>query len=317
MTMCAAITVPIIKDGYRLYPGMPVSSSGGQQIQGTSTTHRYYRDPNMVINNRGQANSQTLYFTRQSSCNNYGAGMSSSPPDGGGPVAASPPGRNGGGNNGNGHGATVRQGGHAGAGGNRIIVGGATGGHQVVLLQPRTRTTSNQSQMSARSSFEVGPTQMNYWTDQAANRTAMSTSQLYIQKRRELCIQQQLAKQQQQLQQQQLQQQQQQQQPSDSINSNLVGSVSTSVVADEQRKRKPSSQGDPNNNSDSESSNPFRKFLRRLGFGSSPSTSSTPSTISHTRHVSFESPIIGSDCESGIEQAISASETGVAVSAWH
>lgn len=275
MTMCAAITVPIIKDGYRLYPGMPVSSDRSGSTQTT----------NMVVNQRvSRQNSQTLYFQQQQSC---GSPSEAS-------TASSPPGRN---NCVHGNASNSGGGSHR----NGIIVGGAV--HQVVLLQPRTRPATNQPQISARSSFEVGPTQMNYWTDQAANRTAMSTSQLYIQKKRELCIQQQLQKQEmakKQLQQQQLQQQQQR---SDSINSNTSG-------ATEERKRK-TSQGDHNNNSDSEPTNPFRKLLRRLGFGSPPTTNGTPPH----RHVTFDT--IGSDCESGIEQGVSATETSMAVAAWH
>jgi len=106
------------------------------------------------------------------------------------------------------------------------------------------------------------------------------------------------------------QQQQQQLQQRASVDAATVSRNELSTI-EEQRKRK-TSQGDHNNNSDSDT-NPFRKLLRRLGFGNSSSA-----TQQNQRHVSFQDSMISADCESGIEQAVSASEsTSVAVTAWH
>lgn len=177
--------------------------------------------------------------------------------------------------------------------------------HQVVS-QPRVRTTSNQSQMSARSSFEVGPTTLR--TDLIRGRSAMSTSQLYMQQRRELAIKQQLHRQE--LAKKQLQQQQggksrkspspapplAQRSDSNGNESSVTdydAEDSLNFTEDQHRSRKGSS-GDHNNNKDS---NPLRKLLKRLGLGNS-----HPATPNHRRHQSEAN----SFSESSIEQAVPA-----------
>jgi len=288
--MCAALTAPIIKDGYRLYPGMPVSGSAG--VGGHRGVGRSGASQQKTPKGRHQ---NGLLIPQQH-------GGRSSPPDSLLSTSESPP-RN----------------------------GNLRGSPHQVLLQPRVRTSSNQSQMSARSSFDVGPTTIR--PDLIRGRSALSTSQLYMQQRRELAIQQQLRKQ-------ELarrQQAQQQQQSTSTKNRKSSSPVPSSHLAQRsdsngndsaitdydaedclnlyddnhsRRRIRKSSPGDQNNNKET---NPLRKLLKRLGIGFNNASNH------HHNHRSEAN----SFSEGSIEQAmpalpsLSQSELSVAVEARH
>lgn len=272
--MCAALTVPIIKDGYRLYPGMPVN--GDRRGANRSTAGQ------KIPKGRNSQHSLSMVHGRLS------------PPDSAS-ASGSPPGNN-----------TLH----------------VRGQHQI-LLQPRVRTTSNQSQISARSSFEMAPSTIR--PDLIRGRSAMSTSQLYMQQRRELAIQQQLRRQ-------ELAKKQQQQQQHNAKNrkaspappplaqrsdSNGNESCITDYDAedslnfcdDNQSRSRKGSAGDQNNNKDPSGTNPLRKLLKRLGLGSQQQQNHHRSEANSFSEGSIEQAV------PALHEHLSKPELGVAVAA--